>query len=52
MAELAKLYDSGKLRPFVSETFPLAQGAEAIRRLGDRHALGKVVVTMPALTGG
>jgi len=36
----------GKIRPAISERFPLAKAAEAIRHLADRKALGKVVVTM------
>ena len=44
--ELLELYQSGKVRPYISETFPLARGAEAIAHLASRKALGKVVVTM------
>ena len=45
-AELVGLYAAGKIRPHVSERFPLERGAEAIRRLADRGAQGKLVVTM------
>jgi NADPH2:quinone reductase len=45
-AELMALYEAGAMRPYVSETFPLERGAEAIARLADRRALGKVVVVM------
>lgn len=44
--ELLDLYKAGKIRPYVSETFPLAKGADAIRHLTSRKAMGKVVVTM------
>ena len=44
--ELFDLYAAGKIRPAISERFPLAKAAEAIRHLADRKALGKVVVTM------
>jgi NADPH2:quinone reductase len=44
--ELFALYAAGKIRPHVSEHFPLARAAEAISRLASRQALGKVVVTM------
>ena len=40
------LYEAGKIRPYVSERFPLARGAEAIARVANRQALGKIVVTM------
>jgi NADPH2:quinone reductase len=46
VAELFELYAAGKIRPAISERFPLAQAAAAIRRLADREALGKIVVTM------
>ncbi|MBF7730113.1 NADPH:quinone oxidoreductase family protein [Pseudomonas sp. N040] len=37
-------YAEGKLKPLVSQTFPLAQAAAAINALGQRKAVGKVVV--------
>ncbi|MBV9510411.1 MAG: NADPH:quinone oxidoreductase family protein [Caulobacteraceae bacterium] len=46
VTELMDLYGQGKVKPFISERFPLAQGGEAIRRLADRKAMGKVVVTL------
>lgn len=42
--ELLELYAAGKIRPHVSEHYPLARGAEAISHLASRKALGKVVV--------
>ncbi len=44
VTDLLSLYRQGAIRPVVSERFPLAQGGEAIRRLGARQALGKLVV--------
>jgi len=44
--ELFELYAAGKIRPHISEHFPLSRAAEAITRLASRQALGKVVVTM------
>ncbi|MBV9994899.1 MAG: NADPH:quinone oxidoreductase family protein [Caulobacteraceae bacterium] len=41
---LMALYEAGKIRPQISEHFPLARGGEAIARLGAREAMGKVVV--------
>jgi NADPH2:quinone reductase len=46
-AELIALYAAGKIRPRVSARFPLARAAEAIARLAERGAVGKVVVTVP-----
>lgn len=42
--DLAGLIEAG-LRPAVGETFPLARGAEAFRRLEARTATGKLVLT-------
>ena len=44
--ELIELYTQGKIKPHVSERFPLSKGADAIAHLGSRKAMGKVVVTM------
>jgi NADPH2:quinone reductase len=44
--ELLALYAKGAIKPQISERFPLARGGEAILRLADRQALGKIVVTM------
>ncbi|RZJ95570.1 MAG: NADPH:quinone oxidoreductase family protein [Brevundimonas sp.] len=46
MAELMGLYAAGKIRPRVSKTFPLEKAGEAIQALGDRQAMGKIVVTV------
>jgi NADPH2:quinone reductase len=46
IAELMQLYAKGKIKPVVSERFPLAKAGEAIKRLGERKAMGKIVVTM------
>ncbi|MFN3521501.1 MAG: NADPH:quinone oxidoreductase family protein [Phenylobacterium sp.] len=44
--ELFDLHSAGKIKPFVSERFPLARAGEAITHLASRKAMGKVVVTM------
>src|ERR1700683_1954696 len=43
VAALMALYLDGRIRPAVTERFPLAQGGKAIARLGTREARGKVV---------
>jgi len=45
MAELYAMHAEGKLKPLISERFPLAQGGAAIRHMMDRQATGKVIVT-------
>jgi NADPH2:quinone reductase len=49
--ELLRLYMRGEIKPFVSASFPLERGGEAIRLLAERRAVGKVVVTMPRYAG-
>ncbi len=44
--DLFDLYARGKIKPYVSERFPLARAGEAISHLASRKAMGKVVVTM------
>jgi NADPH2:quinone reductase len=46
VAQLMQLYVEGKIKPAVTERYPLARGAEAIARLGARQARGKIVVTI------
>lgn len=46
VAELMGMYEAGSIKPHVSQTFPLEQGAEAITELMERRATGKVVVTI------
>ena len=45
--ELFALYAKGLIKPRISKRFPLAAGADAIAWLSGRHALGKVIVTIP-----
>ncbi|WP_038182338.1 NADPH:quinone oxidoreductase family protein [Vibrio rhizosphaerae] len=47
--ELITLWQAGKIKPFISETFPLAQSGTAMKRLQDRKVMGKVVVTMESI---
>jgi NADPH:quinone reductase len=42
--ELLALYTAGKIKPHVSERFPLDRAPEAITHLASRKAMGKVVV--------
>jgi NADPH2:quinone reductase len=46
VAELLAMYEKGQIKPFVSERFPLAKAADAIKHLASRKAMGKVVVTV------
>lgn len=47
-AELAARCLAGTLRPIIDGTYPLDQGAAALRRLGSGLALGKVIITPEA----
>jgi len=46
IAELFDLWQAGKISPLVSETYPLERAHEAIAKLENRGAIGKLVVTM------
>lgn len=46
LRELMDLYAAGKIKPYVSERFPLARAGEAIAHLSSRKAMGKVVITV------
>ena len=42
--QLFAWFEEGKLKPLVSQVYPLEQAGEAIDSLGERRAVGKVVV--------
>jgi NADPH2:quinone reductase len=44
-ADLCRMYEAGQINPPVTETYPLAEAGKALRRLVDRAAMGKVVLT-------
>jgi NADPH:quinone reductase-like Zn-dependent oxidoreductase len=46
--EVAKLVVAGKLKPFVTETFPLDRAGEALRTVEEGHARGKIVIEVGA----
>ncbi len=51
---MTQLFDwvvRGELRPYVSGTYPLHRGLEALQKIERREAVGKLVVTMPTASG-
>src|SRR3546814_11686221 len=42
IARLFQLWEQGKIKPRVTETFTLADGGKAIAKLGDRSAVGRL----------
>ena len=42
--QLFSWYDEGRIKPLVSESYPLSEAAKALRRLMDREAIGKIVL--------
>ena len=44
---LGNLVQSGKLKPVIERTYKLSDAQEAMRYLGEGHARGKIVVTVP-----
>jgi NADPH2:quinone reductase len=45
-AGLGALADNGQLTPLVGATYPLKDGAQALRDLAERRAVGKLVITV------
>ncbi|MGH9008362.1 MAG: NADPH:quinone oxidoreductase family protein [Acidimicrobiia bacterium] len=45
-AGLGALIDNGQLAPLIGATYPLKDGAQALRDLADRRAVGKLVITV------
>jgi len=43
---IKELLEAGKLRPVIDRRYPLSEVPEALRYLGERHAQGKVVITL------
>jgi NADPH2:quinone reductase len=46
MEDLFRLYREGKIRPHISNRYPLEKAADAIKELSERRAKGKVVITI------
>lgn len=46
---LKTLFEQGILQPVIDKTFPLSETAQAMRYYGERHARGKVVITVMEL---
>ena len=44
LEELAKLIEAGKMKPIVSQTFPLADAIKAHQQIETHHTLGKIVL--------
>ena len=46
LATLTGLIESGKVTPYVEQTYPLDQVSKAMAYLGTGHARGKLVITI------
>jgi NADPH2:quinone reductase len=46
MSEIASMMQDGTLKPRITKSFPLEEGAEALKLLEGREATGKIVLTM------
>lgn len=44
LEELTKLIEAGKMKPIVSQTFPLADASKAHQQIETRHTAGKIVL--------
>ncbi|MER9652874.1 NADP-dependent oxidoreductase [Mesorhizobium sp. M0152] len=48
LADIGRLIDAGKVKPFVQATYPLEEVAKAEERLEKEHARGKIVLRIAA----
>ena len=46
LAFVAKLMEAGKVRSVIDRTYPLSEAQQALAYLGERHAKGKIVLTV------
>ena len=46
LAEIVKLVEEGKVRPYIQRTFPLKAAADALAAVEQGHSVGKVVLTV------
>jgi NADPH2:quinone reductase len=46
IAELLQMYKEGVIKPVIDKVYPMEQVADALNRLGDRKAIGKIVVSL------
>jgi len=46
LEELTKLIEAGKIKPIVSQTFPLAETSKAHEQIETHHTLGKIVLNV------
>ena len=42
---LTELIDNGDVSPVIDATYPLSEAADAVRRFGQGHGPGKIVLT-------
>lgn len=47
LAFMSELLEAGHIVPVVDRCYPLSEAADAMRHLGEGHARGKVVITVP-----
>lgn len=47
LRRLAELIDAGKIKPYISDTFPLADAAKAHEKSETGRTVGKIVLTVP-----
>ena len=46
LAYMSELLESGKVRTVIDRRYELSRARDALRYLGERHARGKVVITV------
>ncbi|MHC4219510.1 MAG: NAD(P)-dependent alcohol dehydrogenase [Planctomycetota bacterium] len=45
LTHMKELFEAGRVVPIIDRCYPLSETGEAIRRLGEKHSQGKVIIT-------
>ena len=46
LVSVTELLETGKVVPIIDKRYPLSEVPEALRYMGEGHALGKVIITV------
>ena len=46
LTHMTELFEAGTVVPVIDKRYPLSDAGEALRQLGEKHSLGKIIVTM------
>ena len=44
LVHMGELFEAGKVTPVIDRTYPLSDAGEALRRVGEKKGIGKVII--------